>query len=640
MTTPADSAARTLAALGRRIPTSTLADEIAGLQGLDQDQARSVLLASYGVESDGHAGSQFVPDRSGWQSIGSILAQGRPAIVYVMIAALAGLLPAVAVPLLLRIFVDRYLVAGDTSWATPVIVGLLGAALVSAGVVALQYAVLRRFVIRLSKTGQVGFTWHVLNMRTADVTRFGAGELVARSNARQRLSYQGGMMLPLAGVNVLNAVVFSLALLVLNLALGLAALTVATASVVVSLAILRWRKGLQQMSDDDLVDLTSVTADVVGSIESIKAASWEQFAFSRWARHRKMTARSLSRLGVATQWVSLVPSTATALGLGAVLGVGCILVIQGTISLGTVVAAQAFAVLLLESLAMLVWFGVLFQSVASAAQQTDALMSTPVDPEVILLADRVTAPGGAAAAVPPAPLTGTLAIVDLTFGYDRTAPALIAGLTLDIPAGSRLALVGSSGSGKTTIARLAIGELRPWSGVVTLDGTPRLQVPREVRSRDVAYVPQDSVLFPGTLRDNLTMWDDSVTDDQLRQAAHDACIDEAILTRAGGFYATVTGRDSGFSGGEMQRLAIARALVNDPAVLVLDEATSALDPVVEAQVEANLRRRGCTCLVVAHRLSTIRDADEILVIDGGAVVQRGRFDDIKTHGFFSELIHG
>jgi ABC-type multidrug transport system fused ATPase/permease subunit len=148
------------------------------------------------------------------------------------------------------------------------------------------------------------------------------------------------------------------------------------------------------------------------------------------------------------------------------------------------------------------------------------------------------------------------------------------------------------------------------------------------------------VLFPGTIRDNLVMWDDSVDDDAVRRAASDACILSTVLARPDGFHARVTGQDSGFSGGEMQRLSIARALVGDPAILVLDEATSALDPVVEAEVDANLRRRGCTALIVAHRLSTVRDADEILVIEDGRVIQRGAYEDIKHHGFFSELING
>jgi ABC-type multidrug transport system fused ATPase/permease subunit len=200
--------------------------------------------------------------------------------------------------------------------------------------------------------------------------------------------------------------------------------------------------------------------------------------------------------------------------------------------------------------------------------------------------------------------------------------------------------VGPSGSGKTTIAKLIIGELRPWSGYVSLDGTPRLSVPRDMRTRDIAYVPQTSMLFPGTIRENLTLWDESITDDAVERAARDACIEGAILSRPGAYFHHVTSADGGFSGGELQRLSIARALAGDPRIIVLDEATSALDPVVEAEVEARLRTRGVTTILVAHRLSTIRDADEILVVDAGRIVQRGTFMQLVNEGLFAELVHG
>ena len=620
----------TLTRLGHPVAERDIAEAEAGLDGLTDDQKRAVILATYGVDSDNRPTGHFLADRGPWRAIVHLLGRGRKTMIFLFVAALAGLVPTLAVPLLLRLFVDRYLVAGDDLWVTPVLIGLIGSALVSGMVIALQYAILRLFVLHLSRAGQVGFMWHTLNMPPPEVARFGAGDLIARLNLRQRLSYQGGLLLPLAGVNVLNAVVFSVALLALDVRVGLAATGIAALSVLLSLLVLRRRRAVQTLADDELVRLSSITAEVVGSIESIKAASWEQFAFSRWAAARRRAARALSRLGVVNQWIVLIPATATALGLGAVLAVGCLLVMSGDISLGTVVAAQAFAVLLLDALAQLVWFGVLFQFVVSAADQTDTLLRVPLDPEVIEVDDTGATPE----------LRGEIALRDITFGYDRTDPPLIEGLDLDIPAGSRLALVGSSGSGKTTIARLVIGELRPWRGRVLLDDTPRLLVPRPARSAQLAYVPQESTLFPGTIRDNLTMWDETVSDEQVQIAAQDACIESAILSRAGGFYAVVTGRDSGFSGGEMQRLAIARALVSDPRILILDEATSALDPVVEAEVEANVRRRGCTCLIVAHRLSTVRDADEILVIEGGRVVQKGQYDDIKRHGQFAELIHG
>lgn len=614
---------------GREVSPHDLDQQRDSLGSLSPGVAEDVLLATYDVV-DGVPGGRFIPHRGALGSLRAILRQGRPSLLFVFVAAAASLVPALAVPLLLRVFVDRYLVAGDEQWVQPVAWGVLGAAVIAALAVGLQYAVLRLFVLRLDKAGLTGFTWQVLTMPPPAVQSFGSGDLVARFNAAERLSYQGGLLLPLALVNLLNSVVFAVALVLLNPLIGLTTLVVAVVSVVLSLAVLKWRRNLQRDSDRDLVALTAVTADLVGAIESIKAAAWEQFAFRRWSQYRVRNARSLSRLGVATQVIALIPTLTTAFGLGALLAVGCALVISSGLSIGTVVAAQGFAVLLLASLAMLVWSGVLIQSILSASDQVDDVMRSPQDPELIEVTPSQPSPR----------LAGNVTLRDLTFGYDRDQPPLLDGLTLEIPAGSRVALVGASGSGKTTVARLAIGELRPWSGDILIDGTPRLLVPRDRRTGDIAYVPQEPSLFPGTLRDNLTLWDEGISDQQLLAAAADACIDDAVTARAGGFQARVNDADSGFSGGELQRLAIARALVRDPRILVLDEATSALDPIVEEQVEHNLRRRGCTCLIVAHRLSTIRDADRILVIDGGRIIQDGTYEQLRSWGAFAELLHG
>jgi ABC-type bacteriocin/lantibiotic exporter with double-glycine peptidase domain len=441
----------------------------------------------------------------------------------------------------------------------------------------------------------------------------------------------------MALVNVVNTVAFAAILFVLDPYVGLAAIAVVAAMALVTLVLLRWRRSLQKRADDDYTALAGHTARILESIESIKAAAWEQHVFGCWARRRARSARSVSRLGVADQFLALIPAVAMALGLGVVLAVASWQVVQGEMTVGSLVAAQSFVALLLGSAGMVSMMGGLVQNIVSSARQSDVVFREPLDPEV--QPRDVTAPSPTAA-YSPALLSGAVEVRGLTFGYVPDATPLIDGLDLSIRPGARVALVGRSGSGKTTIAKLVVGELQPWSGEVALDGVARLRLDRATIVRSVAYVPQQSVLFPGTIRENLTLWDSSITDDALHQAITDACISTAIAARPGGLHARVASEESGFSGGEMQRLSLARALANDPKVLVLDEATSALDPVVEHQVDANLRRRGCTCLIVAHRLSTVRDADEIVVLERGRIVQRGQYDDIKDHGFFSELIHG
>lgn len=621
--------AAALAARGVAVSPAEIDRQLGGLEGLPPGEAETALLRTYRLGPDGQPLPGFEPDLTPRQVILTLLRESRSSVAYVLVAAIIGLVPAIAVPLIVRLFVDRYLVAGDTASGVTILVEFLACAVTAAVVVILQYAVLQRLTLRWSRTGSLGFAWSSLTMRVPSLQAFGSGDLVARRAAIQRYAFQGGVLLPIALVNSLTAVVYLLMIFILDVPMGIAAIVILAVMLVLVQWALARRRAVQGRFDEDRVRLSGYTAEVVSSAESIKAAAWEQFAFARWAQTRQRMASSLTRLGVASQYVTLIPLLAQTVGLGVFLAIGVIQVFSGRVSLGTVIASQAYMVALLTTAGMLASFGILIQFITSAYRQFSPVLREPMDPEMLT----VGSDDG-----DERRLEGAVSLHEVVFGYGDEP--LLQGMSLDVAAGSRVALVGPSGSGKTTVAKLIIGELRPWSGYVALDGVARLAVPRDVRTRDIAYVPQSSTLFPGTIRDNLTLWDPDIDDEALERAARDACIEATILGRPGAFFHRVTSTDGGFSGGELQRLAIARALVRDPRVLVLDEATSALDPVVEADVEANLRRRGITSIVVAHRLSTIRDADEILVIDAGRIVQRGSFDDLVREGLFAELVHG
>ena len=623
-----------LASQGRVLSAETVERQLGGLEGLPSELAADALLRTYSLAPDGTPLPGFEPDRTSRNVIGDLLRKSRSSLIYVFVAALVGLVPAIAVPLLMRLFVDRYIVAQDTSWGLAVVLGLLIVGIMAAAVVAMQSAACKHLRIRLNRSGSTAFAWSMLTMRIPYLQRYGTGELIGRLNAVQLYALQA-FLLPQTLVNSLMVFVFLIVISVLDVFMGLAALAIVVVVQIISRSLLLRRNLLVRRFDAERIRLSGYTSDVISSAESIKAAAWEQFAFTRWAAVREHMSASRTRLGIASQYTTLVPVLAQTVGLGAFLAIGVAQVFAGTVSLGTVVAAQALMVALLTSASMITYLGVLMQSIASSEFQFGPVMREPLDPELLTVSGQLDS-----GQLDSGRLTGAVSLHAVDFGYDDAAAPLLNGLSLEVHAGRRVAIVGPSGSGKTTIAKLITGELRPWSGFVSLDGVPRLAVPRDRRTRDIAYVPQTSVLFPGTIRDNLTLWDDTITDEALGRAARDACIEDMILGRPGAFFHEITSTNGGFSGGELQRLAIARALAGDPRVIVLDEATSALDPVVEADVEARLRAREVTVILVAHRLSTIRDADEILVVDAGRIVQRGSFHDLSREGLFAELVHG
>jgi ABC-type bacteriocin/lantibiotic exporter with double-glycine peptidase domain len=308
---------------------------------------------------------------------------------------------------------------------------------------------------------------------------------------------------------------------------------------------------------------------------------------------------------------------------GAVLVLGGIKVMNGELTIGMLVAYQTLLSSFTRPLNAFVQFGSDMQELQADMNRLDDVLRYPADAqykqtrEALKFDPKVVK------------LSGHVELRNITFGYSPLDKPLVEDFNLVVQPGKRVAFVGASGSGKSTAAKLISGLFQPWSGEVLFDGVPRTQIPRDLIANSLSVVDQEVFLFGGTVTENVSMWDSTIPVQRISRAARDAAIDEVIEAREGGYQSRVQEGGGNYSGGQCQRLEITRALVGEPTILILDEATSALDPATEQHIDESLRRRGCTCIIIAHRLSTVRDADEIIVMERGKIVQRGTHEDMK-----------
>ena len=566
--------------------------------------------------------------RSVVRSLAARLPGSRLALLYVLLATLALAVPNLITPVFTRVYIDNILVGGLNHWLQPLLLAITAAVLVKAALVWLQQNALLTLETRLALGSSGRFFWHVLRLPMDFFAQRFAGEIGSRVDINDHVASVLAGVLATNAANVL--LIGFYAALMFQYDARLTAIGIAIAAlnfVVLRLLTKRFERGSLRLAAEH-GKMVGCSMNGLQIIETLKSTGSESDFFSRWSGYQAKVVNAEQQLGIWSHLFSIAPPLLTGINTAVIIALGGLRVMDGVLTMGMLIAFQSLMASFLGPVERLVGLGETFQEAGTALTRLDDVLRNPVDRP--------------AAAAPPSArpkLDGYLELRNVTFGYSRLAEPLLADFSLKLEPGRRVALVGRSGSGKSTVAKLVTGLYEPWSGEVLIDGMPRREIPRDVLCNSLAMVDQDIFLFGGSIRENIAMWDGTMEDATLVRAAKDACVHDDIANRQGGYEYVVEEGGRNFSGGQRQRLEIARALVRDPALLVLDEATSALDPLTEQWIDAALRRRGCSCLIVAHRLSTVRDCDEILVLRQGTVVERGTHRElIRFHGEYARLV--
>ena len=553
-----------------------------------------------------------------------------PAIAFVVltsvIASLAGILSAG----FSRVFLDKLLTRQEPGWVWPFFVGLglLNVIqLVAAWVNAIYSLRLRG---KMAVVGNASYMWKVLKMPMEFFSQRMAGDIQQRKNTNATIAEN---LVSTVAPLLLNTVMMGFYFVVMirySWVLTLVGLSTVLFNVWLSRVISAKHVNITRVMMRDQGKLAAATVSGVEMIETIKASGAENGYFEKWSGYQASVNTQTVRFTLIDQYLGTLPAIFSSLSGTMVLILGIWLTMRGEFTTGMILAFQGIQASFLGPAGQIVTAGQTIQEMRTSMERIEDVMEYPDDRILSRKAGEEENFGK---------LSGTLTMRGVTFGYSRLAPPLIEDFDLTLKQGQRVAFVGTSGCGKSTLAKLISGLYQPWKGEILFDGKPIGEIDRDRFTGSVAVVDQDIILFEDTIANNIKMWDNSIEDFEMILAARDAQIHEDIMQRDGGYQYRLTEGGKDFSGGQRQRMEIARVLAQDPTMIIMDEATSALDAKTEFEVVKSIKNRGITCVVIAHRLSTIRDCDEIIVMDRGKVVERGTQEELMAlDGYYRQLV--
>ncbi len=551
------------------------------------------------------------------------------AISALIVLGLFLVIPGLVIPAFSSIFIDDILLGGNYSWITALLAAMFFTFLFKLGLTYYRSVLLKKLTEKMTLISNYKFFSHMLKLPISFFDQRYAGDLA------QRVSNDNNVTMFLTGTlaeTVLNCII-AVFYLILLIAYSPVLTMIGVINVVLNLILIKAAAGamadISMRSQQESGKLYGLLISGLRLTSTLKASGTEDSFVSRIQGNYAKGINVEQEMGMKQEALNAIPEVSSQILSTILLIAGGLYVINGNMTAGTLVAFMALMDSFTAPINSLAGFITSIQTTRADMARVNDIMKYQEDPKFEErqfedISDK---------------LTGNVTLKDISFGYIILSPPLIEDFGFDLKSGSSVAFVGSSGSGKSTVSKICSGLYRPWSGEILFDGVSREKIPPEVISASISTVSQDITIFSGTIRDNLTMWNPYILEEDMVRAARDACIHDYIISKPEAYDYRLSEGGDNLSGGQRQRLEIARALVNNPSILIMDEATSALDPITEKKIIDNIKERGCTCIIVAHRLSAIRDCDEILVMDQGKIVQRGSHEQLsQVEGHYQRLI--
>ena len=559
-----------------------------------------------------------------------------PAVVFVVLTTVIASVFSVVNPAMSRVFYDRLLTGRAPDWLRPFILVMLVLMVFQLTAKWANLIYSRKINGKMAIEGNATFMWKVLRLPMEFFSQRMTGDILMRQGTNASIAQTlVDTVAPLA-VNTVMMLVYVVIMLQYSAVMTL----VGVGSILLNFFVARYlsnrRINLTRIQMRDQGKLAATTMAGISMTETIKSAGAEAGFFRKWSGYQASVNTQTVAFARLNATIGAIPNFVRQLSGYGILFLGVILAMNGQFTLGMISYFQGLLNAFMDPAMQMVSAGQTIQEMRTQMERVEDVMNYRDDPVFAATPD---AASESPAAADCAKLKGEIEVRNLTFGYSRLAEPVIRDFSMHLTPGARVAIVGSSGSGKSTVSKLITGLYQPWSGDILFDGRPSSGIPRDVFTGSVAMVDQDIVLFEDTIANNIKMWDHSIEDFEMVLAARDAQIHDDIMQRPGGYNGMLNENGRDLSGGQRQRLEIARVLAQDPSVIILDEATSALDAKTEYELVKAVKNRGISCIVIAHRLSTIRDCDEIIVLEKGRVVERGTHSELFAKGgAYTELV--